>query len=171
MDAYRLEFGQADVSRFQHAFTRLHGLGIDVGNLDAIREQDPDYIRKFYELFSAARDGWPDPDPDPAGPSMVPMTNVKRWLDETVPTAFFVASHRGRYIAFTSMFSIGTAVHPEYRRKGIATLLKAGSIADAHCRGFRGQTSSTASPGMKRVFEGLGYRRTWSEIRLIRSRC
>jgi GNAT superfamily N-acetyltransferase len=96
---------------------------------------------------------------------------VKRWLDEAAPAAFFIPKHGGRYIAFTSFFSIGTAVHPEYRRKGIATLLKAGSVADAQYRGFRGQTSSTANPGMKKVFEALGYRRSWSEIRLFRSRC
>jgi GNAT superfamily N-acetyltransferase len=59
-------------------------------------------------------------------------------------------------------------VHPEYRRKGIATLLKAGSIADAQRRGFQGQTTSTASPGMQKVLERLGYKRIWSEVRLIR---
>jgi len=81
---------------------------------------------------------------------------------------FFIATHKQRYVGFTSFFGIGTAVHPEYRGRGIATLLKAGSIADGQGRGLRGQTTSTASPAMQRVLEKLGYRRMWSEIRLLR---
>jgi GNAT superfamily N-acetyltransferase len=169
MGAYRLVFAQADASDFHEAFARLHDHGIEVTNLAAIREQDPHYLERFHELYSTACEGWPDPDPDPAGPMAIPFERVKRWLDEAqLPDALFIAKQAHQYVAFTSFFGIGTAVHPECRRKGIATLLKAGSIADAQRRGFEGQTTSTASPAMQRVLEKLGYRRTWSEIRLIR---
>jgi len=40
------------------------------------------------------------------------------------------------------------------------------SIADAL---HLGPTTSTASPPMQPLFEKLGYKRTWSEIRLIRA--
>ena len=170
MGAYRLDFGHADVSDFQQAFARLGDRGIEITNLAAVREQDSHYLEQFHELYSAAREGWPDPDPDPAGPTPVRLDQLKRWLDDAQrPEAFFIAKHAQHYVAFTSFVGIGTAVHPEYRRKGIATLLKAGSIADAQRRGFQGQTTSTASPAMRRVLESLGYRRIWSEIRLLRA--
>lgn len=170
MGAYRLNFAQVEGSDLQMAFTRLRERGIEVTNLALVREQEPRYLEEFFDLYSAARAEWPDPDPDPTGAMHITISDVKRWLDNAeLPEAFFIAKHTRRYIAFTSFFDIGTAVHPEYRRKGIASLLKAGSIADAQRRGFQGQTTSTASPGMQKVLERLGYIRSWSEIRLIRA--
>lgn len=169
MGAYRLDFAKMNGYDFEGAFARLRANGFEVTNLAAIRRKDSDYLERFHELYSAARDGWPDPDPDPMGPLPVPFARVKRWLDEQrLPEAMFIVKDGPRWIAFSSFFDIGTAVHPEYRRKGIATLLKAGSIADAQRRGLRGQTTSTASPAMQAVLRKLGYRRLWSEIRLIR---
>jgi GNAT superfamily N-acetyltransferase len=169
MAAYRLDFAQADISDFQKAFARLRDEGFETTNLAAARKQDSQYLEKFHELYSVAREGWPDPDPDPTGPIPVPFERVKRWLDEmALPDAFFIAKRAQRYVAFSSVFGIGTAVHPEYRRKGIATQLKAGSVADAQRRGYRGQTTSTASPAMQAVLRRLGYKILWSEIRLIR---
>ena len=169
MGAYRLDFDGKDVSERQGAFVRLRDRGIEVTTLAVIREQDPQYLEEFFDLYSAAREDWPDSDPDPTA-TPVRFDRLKRWLDDAqMPEAFFVAKHAQRYIAFTSFFGIGTAVHPHYRRQGIATLLKAGSIADAQRRGFQGQTTSTASPAMQRVLETLGYVRIWSEIRLIRA--
>jgi len=170
MGAYRIDFAQGNGSEWQEAFARLRDRGIEITNLAAVREQGPDYLGQFHELYSAAREGWPDPDPDPAGAILVSFEQLKRRLDKAdLPEAFFIARHGQRYAAFTSFFAIGTGVHPEYRRRGIATLLKAGSMADAQRRGFQGQTTSTASPGMQKVLERLGYRRIWSEIRLIRA--
>lgn len=170
MGAYRLDFAQVEGSELQQAFTRLHDRGFEVTNLAAVREQDPHYLEQFFDLYSAAREDWPDPDPDPTGTTHITINDVKRWLDDTqLPDALFIAKHARHYIAFTSFFGIGTAVHPEYRRRGIASLLKAGSIADAHRRGFQGQTAGTASPAMQKVFERLGYVRMWSEVRLIRA--
>lgn len=169
MGAYRLDFIRADMSGCQASFARLRERSVEVTNLAAIREQDPNYLEKFFELYSAAREGWPDPDPDPTGPTPVHRDQLKRWLEDTpLPEAFFIAKHAQHYVAFTSFFGIGTAVHPNYRRQGIATLLKAGSIADAQGRGYQGQTTSTASPAMQKVLEKLRYQRIWSEIRLIR---
>ena len=170
MGAYRIDFaGAADVQPCQQAFAQLHDRGIQVTNLATVREKNSHYLEHFHQLYSAARDGWPDPDPDRSGPTPLPLARLKRWLDEVqLPEAFFIATHAGRYIAFTSFFAIGTAVHPEYRGQGIATLLKAGSIAEAQHRGLHGQTTSTASPAMQSVLAKLGYKRTWSEIRLIK---
>jgi GNAT superfamily N-acetyltransferase len=169
MGAYRLDITRSVYESREAFFTRLGDIGIEVTNLADVREQDAHYLERLYELYSAAREGWPDPDPDPAGPTVVLPGQFKRWMDDLpLGGAFFIARHRQRYVGFTSFFGIGTAVHPEYRRQGIATLLKAGSIADAQSLGLRGQTTSTASPAMQRVLAKLGYRRIWSEIRLLR---
>jgi GNAT superfamily N-acetyltransferase len=170
MGAYRLNFTEVGVADLQEAFTRLRDRGIEVTNLAAVREEETQYLEQFVDLYSAVREGWPDPDPDPTGTNVVSVNELKRSLyNAKLPEAFFIAKLAHRYIAFTSFFGIGTAVHPEYRGKGIATLLKAGSIADARRRGFQGQTTSTASPAMQKVLERLGYVRLWSEIRLIRA--
>jgi GNAT superfamily N-acetyltransferase len=159
MGAYRGDFGPIETEG---------GGEIEITTLAAVQIRDSDYRSRFHELYSAARDGWPDPDPDPAGPTLMPIEIVSRWLGEVqIPEAFFIAKHQERYVGFSSVFAVGTAVHPEYRRRGIATRLKAISIADAQRRGVRGQTIGTASPGMQAVLERLGYRRLWSEIRLI----
>jgi GNAT superfamily N-acetyltransferase len=170
MGAYRLDFVQTVPGGPEEAFAQSPGGGIQVASLAALRERDPQCIQRFHELYCAAREAWPDPDPDPAGPTPVPLEQIQRWLnDVNLPEAFIVAMHGQRYIGFTSFFEFGTGVHPEYRRRGIATWLKRVSIADAQQRGYLGQTTSTASPGMEAVLEKLGYRRIWSEIRLMRA--
>jgi GNAT superfamily N-acetyltransferase len=169
MGAYRLDFGNANVMDFQEACGRLRDCGIELTSLVEARQQNSDYKTQFYELYSAARDGWPDPDPGPTQAPPIPYEWVNRWLEEVrSPEAFFIATCSRRYIAFISFHDIGTAVHPEFRGRGIATLLKSASIADARCRGFQGDTTSTASPAMQKVLQRLGYKRLWAEIRLIR---
>jgi GNAT superfamily N-acetyltransferase len=167
MGAYRLDFGDANVMEFQEARIRLQDCGVELTNLADARQQNSDYRRQFYELYSAAREGWPDPDPTQA--ELIPFEWVSRWLeDASQPEALFMATYAQRYIGFSSIFDIGTAVHPSFRGRGIATLLKSASVADARARGFHGQTTSTASPAMQRVLQRLGYKRLWAEIRLIR---
>jgi GNAT superfamily N-acetyltransferase len=169
MAAYRLDFACVERSIVEDAFARLRQRGIRVTTLAAARENDAEYLQRFLELYSATREGWPDPDPAPS-PIEIGTDELRNWLDDSrLPEAFFIAIHQDRYIAFTSFFGIGTAVHPEFRGQGIATLLKAGSIADALRRGLNGQTTSTASRGMQQVLERLGYRRLWSEVRLMRA--
>jgi len=169
MGAYRLDIAGEAFASAQTFFRELHDSGIEVTTLAAVREEDAHWLERLYELYSAAREGWPDPDPDPQGPSAISMEQFKSWLDGLrSPEVFFIATHKQQHVGFTSFFGIGTAVHPEYRGRGIATLLKAGSVADARGRGLRGQTTSTASSAMQRVLEKLGYRRTWSEVRLLK---
>jgi GNAT superfamily N-acetyltransferase len=170
MGAYRIDFAHADLSDFDKAFARLRDLGVEVTNLAAVREHDSHYREEFYGLYSAAREGWPDPDPSTAPAAPTSFEIVHGWLNEIrLPEAFFIARLGRRYIAFTSVFDIGTGVHPEFRRKRIATQLKAGSLADAHRRSYHGQTTSTASPAMRAVLLRLGYKHLSSEVRLIRN--
>jgi GNAT superfamily N-acetyltransferase len=169
MGAYRIDFARAHTRSFEEASARLLDRGIEIANLAALRRDDSNYLGQFYDLYSAAREGWPDPDPPPPGTSTVSFEWLRGCLEEIKqPEAFFIARSGRQYVGFTGFFAIGTGVHPEFRRKGIATLLKAASIADALRRGYSGQTSSTASPAMRAVLERLGYQRLWSEIRLIR---
>jgi GNAT superfamily N-acetyltransferase len=169
MGAYRLDIGHGAFASAKTFFQELHDSGIEVTTLADARKQDAHWLARSHALYSAAREGWPDPDPDPQGASAISTEEFKRWLDQLqFPESFFIATHKQQHVAFTSFTGIGTAVHPEYRGRGIATLLKAGSIADARGRGLRGQTTSTASPAMQRVLAKLGYRRLWSEVRLLK---
>jgi GNAT superfamily N-acetyltransferase len=169
MGAYRLDIAPGAFMSAEAILRELRDSGIEVTTLAGVRKQDAHWLERLYELFSAAREGWPDPDPDPQGPTVMPMERFQHWLDGLrLPETFFIATRQQRHVAFTSFFGIGTAVHPEFRRRGIATLLKTVSIADARGRGLRGQTTSTASPAMQRVLAKLGYRRFWSEVRLLK---
>jgi hypothetical protein len=95
MGAYRLDFAPTDVSNFQESFAQLRDRGFEVTNLAAVREKDAHHLEQFHQLYSAAREGWPDSDPNPSGPAPVPVERMKRWLDETqLPEAFFIAKHK-----------------------------------------------------------------------------
>jgi GNAT superfamily N-acetyltransferase len=155
MGAWRLDFKHVDGAGFQDAFKQLRDRGMEVMDLATARAQDPHYLERFFDLYYAAREGWPDPDPDPTGAITISISQVKCWLDNAqLPEAFFIARHGQHYVAFTSFFSIGTAVHPDYRRKGIASLLKTGSIADAQRRGFQGRPLPPPVPRCKRSLNG-----------------
>lgn len=84
MGAYRLNFTQADMPGCQAAFARLRDRDVEVTTLAVVREQDPDHLEKFFELYSAAREGWPDPDPDPTGQTSVDIDSLKRWLEDAI---------------------------------------------------------------------------------------
>ena len=120
-------------------------------------------------LLSAAQADWPDPDPDPStAPSPVPMATFERLLSTaTRPDAFFIAADRGRYIGLSCLHSLGTAVHPEYRGRGIATFLHSRSLLKAQQDGLTRVTRPSANPAMQAVFRKLGYRPTLTEIRMV----
>ena len=62
----------------------------------------------------------------------------------------------------------GTGVRRSDRDHGIATALKVRWISLARDRGVAVMKSSSGNPAMLRVNEKLGYRRTWTEVRLVR---
>lgn len=80
--------------------------------------------------------------------------------------------HGEKYVAYTSAERknmLGTAVHPAYRGRGIATYLKAVNIKKLIDGGTRYFETSSANPVMLRANEKLGYKSNGlTEIRLAK---
>jgi GNAT superfamily N-acetyltransferase len=121
------------------------------------------------DLHNDARDGWPNPDPDPGPPQPSTIEEVRRLHvpgDPDWPLPCFLAMRDGQYLGFAG--SPGTAVRPSVRNRGIATALKVRVVIAARQRGLATLPSATGNPAMLKVNERLGYRRTGTEVRLVR---
>ena len=63
---------------------------------------------------------------------------------------------------------MGTGVAPDYRGRGIATALKAPWVTRARDHGVLTVTTSSGNPVMLHINQGLRYRPTSTEIRLVK---
>jgi GNAT superfamily N-acetyltransferase len=121
--------------------------------------------------YHAAGDGWPDPDPGPGPPEPPTVAEFRRMYEEYArllpgPEPCILAVHGEEVVGFAG--PTGTGVRPALRGRGIATALKARVIAAARERGVMTLHSTSGNPAMLKVNERLGYRRTTTEIRLVR---
>ncbi|HEX6745999.1 MAG TPA: GNAT family N-acetyltransferase [Longimicrobium sp.] len=187
--------GAADALRFlaRRGFAetmRMFGLALDVRAIDPLRlaayeqaaaaqgfalttlaaeeRRNPHSLRDLWEVYAAAQEGWRDPDPPPVPDPPMTFEAFLRRMDEfpTDPDAFFIAIHGERYAGLTG--SIGTAVHPAYRGRGVANALKARAALHARTTGRGTMETCTGNPAMLRANENVGFRRTWTEVRLVR---
>ncbi len=132
---------------------------------------DANPIDKLAQLYKAAREDWPSPDPSwrvDTSPEQLraPFEAVKH------PEFFSIVKHKDQYVGFTSAKNLatGTAVHPAYRNLGIATYLKAFDINRCIAAGEDYFESATANPAMQRVNEKLGYRfNGLAEVRFVKN--
>ncbi len=89
-----------------------------------------------------------------------------------VPEAVSIMKHGEKYVAYTSVERknmLGTATHPKYRGRGIATYLKALNLKKLIDGGTNYFESSSANPVMLKVNEKLGYKSNGlTEIRLAK---
>ncbi len=150
---------------------RLAGGGIVIGALEDEQDRVAAFWERFCDLFNAAREGWPDPDPGPVD-ALTPQEFQHRhraYEADAGPDAdrCFLARREDLYLGFTG--ALGTAVRPAFRGQGIATALKVRTITDARDRGVATLRTSTGNPAMLRVNERLGFRTTSTEIRLIQT--
>lgn len=92
--------------------------------------------------------------------------------------AFFIAKMHEQYVGL-SFLSQGsptrqgviqgdTGVHVDWRRRGIASLLKLHTIAYAQRHGYEEITTRTASQGMCALNERLGFQQDGVEVRLVK---
>jgi GNAT superfamily N-acetyltransferase len=150
---------------FRDVMDRLAGAGIAIVTLAdfAARTQGADAA--YVDIVTAARDGWPNPDPDLPGdpPTVVDWGAIIRERGD--PHAI-VAEQRGRLVGFTG--ALGTAVRPAVRGQGIATALKVAAIDAAIARGETTMTTSSGSEVMRHINAKLGFRETGCELRMVR---
>jgi GNAT superfamily N-acetyltransferase len=130
-------------------------------------------------LQNAARQGWVSADPGAWEPEVTPA-ELRRELGEysVIPEAFFIARAGEEYVGYSALGSrtpdadllqsVGTAVHPEWRDRGIATALKRCTIHFARERGVSRVRAATGHPAMLHVDQKLGFHETHVEVRLVR---
>ena len=125
-------------------------------------------VERLFALEGVVRPEWIDPDPAP--PTPLSRDAFARALAEidAAPDRFFVAKAAGAYVGYSSLVALGTAVHPELRRRGIGTALKGLVLQDARARGLGRIVTCTAHPAMRAINEKLGYRVFRTEVRLLR---
>jgi len=154
-----LDVGSATLEPYRRVEPRLAGEGIMITTLDHELAHQPLCWQRIRELHAAGRAGWPGQDPQWT-------TGEPHRRYQAAPDECFLAVHGDRYVGFTG--GPITAVHPAYRNRGIATALKVRAVDAARARGVPAIRTASGEPAMLRVAERLGFRRTASEIRLVK---
>lgn len=139
--------------------------GIHVESLsDLLARQGDAALRAIHELYTSSRVD----QPTLGAVTARPFEDWRREVfDELhgLPDAYFVASDRGRLVGCSAVHAAGedvlriliTGVLPEYRRRGIARLLKLRVHAWARANGYREIHTSTANPAVVALNTALGY--------------
>jgi GNAT superfamily N-acetyltransferase len=163
-----LDVARADLRPFAGVERRLAAEGIMLTTLAGERDRTGDACwAGLCDLHNAAREGWPDPDPGPE--QLYTPEQIRRLYhlhQQGWPELCFLAVHGERYVGFVG--PLGTAVRPALRGRGIATALKVREAAAAQQRGVLTLEGATGNPAMLKVNERLGYRRTSTEVRLVK---
>ena len=165
-----LDVADADLGPFAGIERRLAADGIVLTTLAEEQGRRGDACwADLCDLHNAAREGWPDPDPGPGQEELHTPEEIRRRYhlhQQGWPGLCFLAVHGERYVGFVG--PLGTAVRSALRGRGIATALKVREIAAARERGVLTLDGATGNAAMLRVNERLGYRRTSTEVRLVR---
>jgi GNAT superfamily N-acetyltransferase len=168
MQGMRLDVREIDAERLAAYERRAIAEGFAITSLADARRSDPECWRKLWRLYADAQEGWADPDPRPT--PLQPLS-YEAFLSRMAefppdPEAFFILVTDGWYAGFTG--SLGTVVHPDFRGRGLANALKARAALHARATGVEVLESSTGNAAMQRANENVGYRPTYSEVRLVR---
>lgn len=170
MHGLRIRLSDLDVVRCTQLKERLATDGISVTKL-AIEDWPSSTIDRLLELYNAVKPGWVNPEDLPSVPT--PRAQFMELLEGRLSTypevPLFLATQSERYVGFCGIRALGTAVHPECRRSGIATGLKAVALLDAGDRGETTAFTCTANPVMMAINERFGYVRESVEVRLWKS--
>ncbi len=179
MRELRLDLRTADLSLLLPVIEALKQRGVEFVTLAQERERTGDYMRKLHDLQQAAVPTWPDPDPSPDPPSWSYEDSVRFFQGtQALPDAFYIARLGEQYLGYSGLAtredrpdcldSAGTAVHPNYRRQGIALALKTLGLLYARQHGYPAIATRSANPAMIALNEKLGFRRGASEVRLVK---
>ncbi|MFL5537992.1 MAG: GNAT family N-acetyltransferase, partial [Longimicrobiaceae bacterium] len=168
MQGMRLEVREIDAERLAAYERRAAAQGFAITTLADAQRSDVECWRKLWKLYGDAQEGWADPDPRPGPRSPMGFDAFLARAAELPPDpeAFFILMKDGRYAGFTG--SLGTVVHPEFRGRGLANALKSRSALHARATGVEALETSTGNAAMQRANENVGYRLTYSEVRLVR---
>lgn len=173
----RLDLATPTPEHWRAIEAQLASQGITISTLAYERAHDPNALRKLYDLHTAALDAWPNADPGPAIPPS--FEEYARRFDQSaiIAEGFFIARQGGVYVGYSGLAhttsapqqlqTVGTAVRPALRRRGIATALKLRALDFARQRGYISLVTHTASPTLLALNLRLGFRREHAEVRLV----
>jgi RNA polymerase sigma factor (sigma-70 family) len=142
----RLNVSAVDVSTYAALRQRIEQQGISISTFAEERVRDPRCVEKLYELTTFLRQD--DPGRGPFVPPAYNAREARMWLEMpyVLPEAYFIAKRGDEYVALSdvSLFEAVpggltqgfTGVKREYRRQGLATVLKVCGIAYAQSHGY-----------------------------------
>lgn len=150
---------------------KLSAEGLTVTTLERETAAGNNPLDKLIELRKRAIEGWPQ-----SGLAGAPDTSPEQlrghFSHVVLPDRVSIMKRGELYVAYTSAERrnlLGTAVHPRYRGRGVATYPKACDLGQLVGAGVRYFETSSANPAMLRVNEKLGYRfNGLAEIRLAK---
>ena len=147
--AQRNQFSKLDVrsfdpKRFEDTLKRVDESEVDVRSFGDLMAEDPDALRKAYEVGWEFLQEVPFPDPIQKMPFEQYMAEVEGpW---GMPKSWFMAVDQGRYVGMSQLWRIPaqprrlqtglTGVSRTHRRRGIATALKVRAISAARESGY-----------------------------------
>ena len=171
----RLDVNGFDPTPFAGAMERVASQGIEITNLAAERETNENALTDAYELDQIISHDVPDIEPYTEVSFDVFRKNV---IDApySIPEAFLIAKHDGRYVGLAWMagseeepdilYQGLTGVIREYRGKGIAMALKLATVECARRHGMREirTWNDTMNRPMLRINEAMGFQKQPAEI-------
>ena len=147
---------------------RLQAAGFSLTTFRAETEADRAPLDGLVPLQLAGQDGWAQPDPTQAVDNS-PAQLRDLFADLTALDRFFIAVYNGQYVGYTSLVDTRTAVHPDFRNRGLACFLKTRALQQAIASGEERWATCTASTAMQRVNLQLGYKFNGvAEVRLVK---
>ncbi len=139
------------------------------------------FLERWARMDAAVRLTWPEANPLPGGTPPRSLAEHGRRLFEDprlLAEGFFIVADGDDFIGYSGLTrdqehpsvleTWGTGVHPEWRGRGIATLLKMHALRFAALAGYEKVFTATANPTMLAINERLGFQRVSTQIRLVR---
>lgn len=163
----RLELPEFDAAHYEPLFARLVATGITFATLPELQRRDEDWLTELHELdWQLTQD-----EPLPYPPQKMPKEQFNKLFvkaPNVLTEGWIVALHNGRYIGNSSLekgnkpggLSTGfTGVLRDYRRRGLATALKAKSMDYAQKAGYSFiRTGNEENNPMLTLNKKLGFR-------------
>ena len=140
----RNQFSKGDVrafdpAPFEETLSRVEESGVKIRPFGELMTEDPDALRKAYEIGWEYLQDVPFPDPITKMPFEQYLAEVEG--PDGMPESWFVAVHNGEYVGMTQLWkNLGdpellqtglTGVARSHRRRGVATALKVRAIMRA----------------------------------------
>jgi len=155
----------------------LHGLesqahqcdsdGVSISTLSELRLKNSDADAQIVDTYLQSQTGWPDPDPYMVHDLQDTERRVSELVRNARPDRLHVALVNARPVGVSGE-TIGTAVVPDYRGRGIAGALLAARIAGLKREGAAVFFSSSAHPAFTRIYDRLVCQDWFSETRFVK---